>query len=144
MSSLKYALCLGLLVSAYILCRFTQGQAVHANVKPEDQILQLEHDWLAADAKGDTAKLQAIVADDFMGGSSDGRLLSKQDIIPQRGSAGAFAGAVTKDTTVRVFGDTAVLMGAIKAADSEEIRVTMVCQRRASGWQMIAAQLGHP
>jgi len=113
-------------------------------VKPEDQILQLERDWLAADGKGDAVRLAGIVADDFMGGSSDGSLLSKQDIIPRGGSVGAFAGAATKDSNVRVFGDTAVLMGAIKTADSGEIRVTLVCQRRANGWQMIAAQLSHP
>jgi len=141
MSFLKPALGLSLLVCA---CQFALGQTAPASVKPEDQILQLERDWLAADGTGDAARLSGIVADDFMGGSSDGRLLSKQDIIPRRGSAGAFAGAVTRDTTVRVFGDTAVLMGAIKTADSGEIRVTLVCQRRANGWQMIAAQLSHP
>jgi hypothetical protein len=113
-------------------------------MKPEDQIMQLERDWLAADSIGDAARLGGIVADDFMGGSSDGRILSKQDIIPRGGSTGALAGAVTGETTVRVFGDTAVLMGAIKKADSQDIRVTMVCQRRANGWQMIAAQLLHP
>jgi Domain of unknown function (DUF4440) len=144
MSSLKSALCLGLLVCAGLLCRFSKGQAAPASVKPEDQILQLERDWLAADGKGDTVRLAGIVADDFMGGSSDGRLLSKQDIIPRGGSEGAFAGAATRDTNVRVFGDTAVLMGAIKTADSGEIRVTMVCQKRLNGWQMIAAQLSHP
>ena len=141
MNFLKSALCLGLLVCA---SKFAPGQAGPANAKPEDQVLQLERDWLAADGKGDAARLGGIVADDFMGSSSDGRLLSKPDIIPRGGSAGAFRGAVTKDTAVRVFGDTAVLMGAIETADSEEIRVTLVCQRRTNGWQMIAAQLSHP
>jgi len=144
MSSLKSALCLSLLLCTCVVSRFAQGQAAPASVKPEDQISQLERDWLAADANGDVAQLGGIVADDFMGGSSDGRILSKQDIIPRGGSTGAFAGAVTGDTTVRIFGDTAVLMGAIKTADSQQIRVTLVCQRRANRWQMIAAQLSHP
>ena len=143
MRSFKFSLCLGLFVYAGVLCRLAPGQAGPANAKPEDQVLQLERDWLAADGKGDTAMLAHMIADDFMGGSSNGRLLDKQDVIPQGGSQGAFVGAVTRDTTVRVFGDTAVLMGAIRTADAEEIRVTMVCQRRVNGWQMIAMQLGH-
>jgi ketosteroid isomerase-like protein len=46
---------------------------------------------------------------------------------------------------VRIFGDTAVLMGVITAAgpQSAEIRVTLVCQKRPKGWQMIAARLTH-
>lgn len=142
MSSLKSAVCL--LICACLLSRFAQGQAAPASERPEDQISQLERDWLAADSKGDAARLGGIVANDFIGSSSDGRILSKQDIIPRGGSTGSFAGAVIGETTVRVFGDAAVLMGAIKTANSQEIRVTMVCQRRANGWQMIAAQLSHP
>ena len=112
--------------------------------KPEDQILQLERDWLAADGRGDAQSLRRLVADDFMGGSPGGSLLSKDDIIP-RGGSGAFADAVPTDTSVRIFGDTAVLMGFIKTAGSgEPTRVTLVCQKRSQAWQMIAAQLGHP
>src|SRR2546427_8412755 len=34
---------------------FPQEQAVGSNTKPEDQVTQVERDWLAADAKGDVA-----------------------------------------------------------------------------------------
>ena len=47
-------------------------------------------------------------------------------------------------TSVRVFGDTAVLMGSIKTAGApqpKDMRVTLVCQKRPQGWQMIAAHL---
>ena len=111
----------------------------------EEQVLQLERDWLAADGQGDAAWLRRLVADDFMGASADGRLLSKDDVIPRQKGAGGFAGAVPTDNNVRVFGDTAVLMGFIKTAGSAElVRVTLVYQKRAEKWQMIAAQLGHP
>jgi hypothetical protein len=47
------------------------------------------------------------------------------------------------DTNVRVFGDTAVLMGVINTAGTppKQIHVTLVVQRRPQGWQIIAAQL---
>ena len=139
--------CLTVFVLAAVLCGFAQAQAA-SNTKPtnkdvEDQIAQLERDWLAADAKGDVAGLHKIVADDFIGSGFDGPLLSKQDIIPQEGAPGGFAGATPADTSVRIFGDTAVLMGSIKTAGSQpkQIRVTLVCQKRGQGWQMIAAHL---
>jgi Domain of unknown function (DUF4440) len=143
MSSLKNAFASTLMVFASVSVTPSK-QAIPAAARPEDQILQLERDWLASDGKGDVASLRRLVADDFMGGSPAGTLLTKEDIIP-RGVSGAFAGAVPTDTSVRIFGDTAVLMGFIKTAGSGEmVRVTLVCQKRAETWQMIAAQLAHP
>ncbi|MFZ0416930.1 MAG: nuclear transport factor 2 family protein [Candidatus Sulfotelmatobacter sp.] len=121
-----------------------QGQAA-SNGKPEDQVAQLERDWLAADGKGDTASLRRIIADDFIGSSFNGGLLSKEDIIPERTGPGGFAGATPGETNVRVFGDTSVLMGVINTAgpESRQIRITLVCQKRPQGWQIIAAQMTH-
>jgi ketosteroid isomerase-like protein len=120
-----------------------QQQATASTGKPEDQVTQLERDWLTADGKGDVAFLQQMIADDFIGSSFDGGLLNKEDIIPQGGKPGGFAGATPGETDVRIFGDTAVLMGVITTAGPQpnEIRVTLVCQKRPQGWQMIAARL---
>ncbi len=132
---------LRLIVLTGALCGLAQAQTA-PNSKPEDQVTQLERDWLAADAKGDAASLGRIIADDFVGSSFSGELLSKQDIIPQEGAPGGFAGATSSDTNVRIFGDTAVLMGSINTANpNKQIRVTLVCQKRGQGWQMIAAHL---
>jgi len=122
-----------------------QQQATPSTSKPEDQVTQLERDWLTADGKGDAASLRRIIADDFIGSSFDGGLLSKEDIIPQGGGPGGFAGATPSETNVRVFGDTAVLMGLITTGgpQSKDIRATLVCQKRPQGWQMIAARLTH-
>jgi len=120
-----------------------QQQSIASTSKPEDQVTQLERDWLTADGKGDVAFLQQMIADDFIGSSFDGGLLNKEDIIPQGGKPGGFAGATPGETNVRIFGDTAVLMGVITTAGPQpnEIRVTLVCQKRPQGWQMIAARL---
>ena len=115
-----------------------------ASATPEDQVAQLERDWLAADAKGDATLFDRIVADDFMGSAFNGRMLAKQDIMPQDGNPGGFAGATPSDTKVRVFGNTAVLIGFLnqgKVATPTRTRVTLVCQKRARGWQIVAGEM---
>jgi hypothetical protein len=69
--------------------------------------------------------------------------ISRNQEVPQGGKPGGFAGATPGETNVRIFGDTAVLMGVITTADPQpnEIRVTLVCQKRPQGWKMIAARL---
>jgi ketosteroid isomerase-like protein len=122
-----------------------QNAAVGSKGTPEEQVKQVERDWLAADGKGDAASLGRIIADDFIGTSFDGGLLFKADIIPQGSGPGGFAGATAGQTNVRVFGDAAVLMGLVDigGAPSNHIRVTLVFQKRPQGWQIIAAQLTH-
>ena|SRR6266700_2937043 len=135
-----------LLILVSITFSLAQQSVATSTGKPEDQVTQLERDWLTADAKGDTASLRRIIADDFFGSSFDGGLLSKQDVIPQGGGPGGFAGATPGDTNVRVFGDTGVLMGVINTAGGpqpKQIRVTLVCQKTSMGWQLIAAHLTH-
>ena len=151
MNRVLMSVCLGVSL-ATALCGFAPGQSKSANPatpkaaspNAEDQVVQLERDWLAANAKGDVAGLRRIIADDFIGNSPDGHVLSKSDIVPQGGGPGGFAGATPGATSVRVFGDTAVLMGSIKTAGApqpKDMRVTLVCQKRPQGWQMIAAHL---
>jgi ketosteroid isomerase-like protein len=120
------------------------AQAAPSEGKPEDQVAQLERDWLLADGKGDADRLRQIIADNFIGSSPVGSLLNKDDIIPEGTAPGGFAGATPSDTSIRVFGDTGVLMGVINVPakpQPKQIRVTLVCQKSAQGWQIIAAQL---
>ena len=133
------AICVGATIGA------AQNSSVKSKNTPEEQVKQVELDWLSADAKGDAASLQRIIADDFIGTSFTGGLLFKADIIPQNAGPGGFAGATPGQTNVRVFGDTAVLMGFINTGGTlkDQIRVPVVFQKRQQGWQIIAAQLTH-
>jgi len=143
MSYARFAACTAALVCLGATLSFAQQTVSEAN-PPEEQVKQLEHRWLAADAKGDAAALDRIIADDFIGSGFDGRLLSKADIIPEGNSPGGFAGAKAGETDVRIFGDTGVLMGVIDTAAGPQpkpIHVTLVCQKNPHGWQIIAAQL---
>lgn len=115
-----------------------------ASMTPEDQVAQLERDWLAADRKGDSAALDRMVANDFLGSAFNGNMLTKQDIMPQGGTPGGLAGVTPSDTSVRVFGNTAVLIGFLikgNEASPARTRVTLVCQKRAQGWQIVAAEM---
>jgi ketosteroid isomerase-like protein len=142
MSSTRSILSLVLIICVAATLSFAQSQTAPLN-KPEDQVIQLEGDWLAADAKGDVASLRRIISDDFIGSNFEGQVLSKHDIVPEQAGPGGFAGATVGGTNVRVFGDTAVLMGVINMAGAppKQIHVTLVCQKRPQGWQMIAAEL---
>ena len=144
MSYARSLVCVALLTWVGVAYGSSQEQAVGSNTKPEDQVTQVERDWLAADAKGDVASLRRIISDDFIGSSFDGSLLNKGDIIPEGTGPGGFAGATPGVTNVRVFGDTGVLMGVINTGgrpQPKQIRVTLVCQKRPQGWQIVAAQL---
>ena len=142
MSSIRFVICVVAICLSACLS-FAQQQSNSSSSRPEDQIIRVERDWLAADGKGDVASLRQIISDDFMGSSFDGGLLTKEDIIPEGGRPGGFAGATPGQSNVRVFGDTGVLMGTINpaGAQAKPIRVTLVCQKRSQGWQIVAAQL---
>jgi ketosteroid isomerase-like protein len=122
-----------------------QASTLKAKNSSEEQVKQVERDWLAADGKGDAASLDRIIADDFIGTSFEGGLLYKADIIPQGPGPGGFAGATPGQTNVRVFGDTAVLMGFVNTGGTQanQIRVALVFQKRSQAWQIVAAQLAH-
>ena len=143
MMSTRSTIALVLTVCLATALNLAQGQTATPNSKPEDQVMQLERNWLAADGSGDLASLRSIISDDFIGSSFEGQILSKHDIVPEQSGPGGFAGATPSNTNVRVFGDTAVLMGLINTAGTpaKQIHVTLVCQKRSQGWQMIAAQL---
>ena len=145
MSSTRSIVYLALIICVGATLSFAQQQGAKSNSKPEDQVTQLERDWLAADAKGDATSLRRIISDDFIGSNFEGELLGKEDIIPEGSGPGGFAGAAPGETHVRIFGDTGVLMGIISTGGPQPklIRVTLVCQKTPQGWQMIAAQLTH-
>jgi len=145
MSSKRSILSVVLIICVGASLSLAQGQAGSSNSKAEDQVMQLERDWLTADAKGDLPSLRRIISDDFIGSSFEGQVLSKKDIVPEEMGPGGFAGATPSNTNVRIFGDTAILMGVINMAGTppKQIHVTLVCQKRSEGWQMIAAELTH-
>ncbi len=112
----------------------------------EDPLVQLVRDWLAAEARNDRAALDRLIDDGFVGATFNGSVLSKDDIVPAATdpAANRFPKSLLKEATSRRFGDTGVVVGRIAADDAQppmEFRCTLVFQKRADAWRMIAAHM---
>jgi ketosteroid isomerase-like protein len=110
----------------------------------EGDFRKMEQNWLDAAAAPDLAVLRKMFADDFMGTSFGGGVLSKSDVVPAEGTANHMPKSTLHDSTVRIFGDTAVLMGSVEMQvpqKTEEIRMTTVFQKHGEDWQVIAVHM---
>jgi uncharacterized protein DUF4440 len=113
----------------------------------EDAILALVQTWLNAESEGDSATLDKLIADDFLGTGPGGNILNKTDIVPPGGGERPkMPKSRLKESTVRVFGNTAVVMGSVvyETLPQPGFRFTLVFLNRGQGWQMIAAHLVNP
>ena len=122
----------------------SNAASVPANMT-EDDFRKLEQNWLDAEAGPNLPALRKMFADDFMGTSFGGGVLSKTDVVPPDGThANHYPKSILRDSTVRIFGDTAVLMGGVEMQvpdKAEQIRMTTVFQKRGEEWQVIAVHM---
>jgi len=111
----------------------------------EDDFRRLEQTWLNAAAIPDLPALRNHLSDDFMGTSFAGGVLSKSDVVPPDGiQANHMPNCVLHDSTVRIFGDSAVLMGEVGMQaphKSELVQMTTVFQKHRDDWQVIAIHM---
>lgn len=109
----------------------------------EQTVLQLTHEWIAADEHADRAALNRIIADDFMGTSPRGSIVFKEDVIPMEGSRGGGLSITAQEVKARVFGDSAVVTGrgVRKNREQGDLRFTLVFAKRHDRWQMVAGHL---
>jgi ketosteroid isomerase-like protein len=113
----------------------------------EDDFRKLEQSWLDAAAVPDLPALGKILSDDFMGTAFGGEVLSKSDVVPPSGSSpNHMPKCSLRDSTVRIFGDTAVLMGYVEMQGPQAkqgMRMTTVFQKHGESWQVIAVHMSH-
>jgi ketosteroid isomerase-like protein len=111
----------------------------------EDDLRKLEQAWLDAASVPDLPVLSKLLSDDFMGTSFGGPVLGKDDVVPVSGAgANHMPKCKLLDSTVRIFGDTAVLMGTVEMQvpqKPESISMTTVFQKHAGVWQVIAIHM---
>jgi hypothetical protein len=115
--------------------------------KTDDAVLQLVQTWLSAESEGDTATLDKLIADDFLGNGPGGNILNKADIVPPGGGERPkMPKSSLKESTVRVYGNTAVVMGSVaqEVPPQPGFRFTLVFLNRGQRWQIIAAHLSSP
>jgi ketosteroid isomerase-like protein len=137
------------LAAAHAICAQepTAGNAGSA----KDALIQIERAWADALVKGDVATWSRCVADDWVGTTPEGNMITK---------AGAYAdlkaGLVVRelfrldDLKVRVYGDVAIVCGLetekskIHGKDmSGQYRFTDVFLKRNGRWQAVASHLSH-
>jgi len=134
------------LVICVSLLAFGHGSARTSAVKlGEDDFRKMEQAWLDAASVPDLPVLRKMFSDDFMGTSFGEGVLSKHDVVPADGmSANHMPKCTLRDSTVRIFGDTAVLMGTVEMHETqkaEDFRMTTVFQKHADEWQIIAVHM---
>jgi hypothetical protein len=114
----------------------------------ENDFRKLEQVWLDAASVPDLPVLQKLFSDDFMGTSFGGGVLSKNDVVPPPGvNANHLPKCTLENSTVRIFGDTAVLMGEVQMRvpqKPENVRMTTVFQKHGEEWQIIAVHMSKP
>lgn len=141
-------------ITAWVLtlCSLVVGQSI-SNSKVEQELMQLERDWSAAYLRHDTALIDRILSEDFVGFDGRGVMTNKaQEIENAKGprpgdSQPAFL--ILEDTVtdmrVRVYGDVAVVNGRsvekVKTSDKEAViqyRRTTVWVRRHDRWRCVS------
>src|SRR6185503_6976888 len=142
----KSLLVITLLIAAAATFSQTTLKTTAPNDNSEQAVLQAIQTWLDADERHDRATLNSLIADDFVGTAPRGRMVIKQDVIPEEGSGGNGLAITAQDIKVRVLGDTAIAVGRglPKTQGQEkrpELRFTVVFAKRAGSWQMVAAHL---
>ena len=117
----------------------------------EQELLKLQREWLDAYQKHDAAALERIEADDFTLTEGDGKVTTKvEDVASLRNAKApqpddAFD---VEDVQVRLYGDTAVLIGRViiryrnkGQMVAEQYRYTDTYLKRRGRWQVVASQL---
>lgn len=102
----------------------------------EQEIRKIEREWVESRARADAAYSENLLADDYVGTSPDGVVMTKAEIVAEV-KAGLHRGmpANYADTKVRIEGEVAVSTGRVA-----NVRYTRVYARRQGRWRLIAAQ----
>lgn len=114
-----------------------------AAADPKAEVLAAMENWKQAVLKKDVAALDKLLHADLTYSHSDGRTQSKADILGGMANTQAIT---IGDSSVRVYGDTALVKGPMeilsKAADGStttlKLSVLQVWLKGPQGWQLVA------
>lgn len=139
----------------FLICATTNAQSTpdkRKDSKVDHELMQMEKDWSAAFLKHDTATIDRLLADEYVGTDGRGIMTSKAEEIeeakpPKSGNSPPFIildESVT-DMKVRIYGNVAVVNGRviekIRANDKEgeiQYRRTTVWVKRQGRWQCVS------
>ena len=134
-------------VALLAMALFTGRAQDSEQAKAERYIKEGESQWAEADSKGDTAAVERVLADDFVGVAPDGTFYDKaEEIKNAREDNGNTLFNHANEIKVRFFGDTAVAQG----SETWERRTgepkkgsyiwTDTWVKRNGKWQIVAAE----
>ncbi len=111
----------------------------------EAYIKQSEGEWAAASAKQDTAAVERILAEDFVGVDTQGNFFRKADELAAVGkNEGGYVEGKVGEVQVRFFGEAAVAQGSEtwSKSDGEHGRYvwTDTWIRRNGKWRIVASE----
>lgn len=113
------------------------------------EISELGKRWVAAELAGDTAAMDFLAHRDFLLVGPLGFILDKAQWLERYSSGALVTSALDwRDTTVRVFGDCAIVIGVHdqEAAyrgqpNNGQFRATHILTRGDGGWQFVGMHL---
>jgi ketosteroid isomerase-like protein len=139
--------------SLFAVCLAADSLTTAADIKVEQELMQLERDWSAAVMKHVTATIDRILADDYVGIDGRGIITTKAQEIEEAKAPNAGASPppflvldeTVSDMKVRTNGNFAVVNGhvieKIRANEKEseiQYRRTTVWARRDDRWQCVS------
>src|SRR2546425_8369394 len=113
----------------------------------EQSLTQMERQWVEAAQKKDTATLDRILANDWVGQGPTGATTKSEALADLKSGKGQLESITMGEMKVRVFGDSAVVTGSddekssYKGKDtSGHYTWTDVFAKRNGRWQAVASQ----
>ncbi|HLL75092.1 MAG TPA: nuclear transport factor 2 family protein [Pyrinomonadaceae bacterium] len=147
---MRRTLALGALVFSVALLVSGQKRGINMNEdgKAEREVTELEREFGEALTRLDRARLERLMADDFLLTNTAGKIVSKAQVIADITSPDyELESLVNDDISVRIYGDVAVVMargtakGRYKGQDAGgQFRYTRVWLKRRGRWQAVVAQ----
>jgi ketosteroid isomerase-like protein len=136
------------IAAGVLLCAIYASRAQESSTaEAERYIKDSERLWAESSANGDTALVERIVADDFVGVDPDGSFYDKaKEIADTRESPKEFVSNHLNEVKVRFYGDTAVAQGSETWVRRTEKPLrgryvwTDTWVRRNGKWQIVAAE----
>lgn len=110
------------------------------------ELTELEFKWKAASAKGDTATLQEVFADEFTNADENGKTYNKAEWISlfKRGNPTLKSWTISDTKLVSFGGDTATMTLNVhltyKKGRDKRVRDTDTFIKRDGRWQVVASQ----
>lgn len=138
---MRYAIVIGMLAVVF----YSVAQSADGNAEDIAYIRQSESDWAESVATRDAGVIERILADDFVGISTNGSRYTRADEIKSyKSEPNNYVSNHLNKVDIRFYGDTAVAQGdeSWKKKDGTEGRYvwTDTWIRRNGKWQIVAAE----